>query len=290
MAIDATAGGENANSYITAADADAYFATRLNSSTWEDSDAQEEALIHACVLLEQLDYIGIPVTDTLSEDGWHDAPPYQSLKWPRVLDDRGELIRNYAGAKQVETASIVGTVTGDGDATVIVTAEGLTGSPITLNVAVLETDTAAEAATKIRAALNANAAITAFFAVSGSGADVVLTALVEAADDSTMTLAYDNDTCTGLTGDATSADTTPGALYAVPRPIKLAQCEVAIWLLETGAGQGVGSGNESLIGVDLGPIKLKYDASASLSVIDPMGLPGEAARFLKGLRLWPVVA
>jgi hypothetical protein len=290
MAIDATAGGENANSYITEADADAYFTSRPNSSAWEDSETKEAALIHACVLLDQLDYIGIPVTDTFDEEGLIDAPPYQSLKWPRVLNDNGDLIRNYAGTKQVETAAIVGTITGDGDVTVTVTAEGLAGSPVTLNVAVLNGDTATTVATKIRAALNANASVTEFFVVSGSGADVVLTALEEAENDATMNLAYNNGTCTGLTGDTTSTNTIPGAEYAVPRPVKLAQCETALWLLEAGAGEGVEAGSESLVGVDLGPIKLKYDSGVSVAVLDAVGLPVEASRFLKGLRMWPVVA
>lgn len=291
MAIDATAGGVNANSYITVADADVYFSSRLNSSAWDDSATQEEALLHACVILEQFQYVGIPVTDTIHEDGLNDGPPYQALKWPRVLNDDGDLIRNYAGTAQVETATIVGTITGDGDAAVIVTAAGLTDSPITLNVAVLIGDTSAVVATKIRAALNANSNITDFFTVGGSGADVVLTAIDEDANDSTMNVAYDNGTCTGLTGDAASTNTRAGALYAVPEPIKRAQCEVALWLLETGAAEGAAAGSESLMSVNLGPIKLNYDSGSALSfAVDRTGLPIEAARFLQGLRHYAVLA
>jgi hypothetical protein len=290
MALDATAGGENSNSYVIVAEADAYFAMRLNSATFDDSDLKEEALLHACLLLEQLDYIGIPVTDTPEEDGYNDAPPFQALKWPRVTEN-GELIRNYGGTKQVETATVIGTITGSGNATVTVTADGLTGSPIALSVAVLELDTASDVATKIRTALNTDSDITDFFIVGGTGAAITLTAKTEAANDATMNLAYDNDTCTGLTGNPTSVDTTPGALYAVPTPIKYAQCEVALWLLQTGSDAGGVSGSEQLLGVDLGPIKLKYGAGDSGGAsTDLSGLPIQAARFLKGLRLYAIAA
>lgn len=291
MAIDATPGGADANSYISVADADAYFAMRLNSATFDDSLVKEEALLHACLLLEQLDYIGIPVTDTVNEDGMNNGPPFQALKWPRVLNDDGDPVRNFGGQKQVETATIVGTITGDGDATVIVTADGLTGSPITLNIAVLNLDTASAVATKIRTALNANSDITDFFTIGGTGAAITLTANEEAANDTTMNLAYDNGTCTGLTGDATSIDTTVGALYAVPKPIQYAQCEVALWLLQTGSDAGGVAGSESLLGVELGPIKLKYGSTADGGfTLDPSGLPIQAARFLKGLRLYAIAA
>lgn len=51
MAIDATLGGANANSYVTLAEADAYFENHPYASVW---DGQEEVLIYACVLLDNL--------------------------------------------------------------------------------------------------------------------------------------------------------------------------------------------------------------------------------------------
>lgn len=117
-----------------------------------------------------------------------------------------------SGVFQVETATVVGTVTGSGNATVVVTAAGMTGSPITVSVAVLSGDTASVVATKIRAALNANAVIAAFFTISGTAADVVLTRTVSAANDATMNCSVDNGTCTGLTTAASSANTTAGVL------------------------------------------------------------------------------
>lgn len=124
-----------------------------------------------------------------------------------------------AGVKQIETAIIVGTIgpAGAGDASVTVTAAGMTNSPKTISVAVANDDTASDVAGKIRTALIADADIgdpdTGFFTIGGASANVVLTANAEAANDATMNLAYDNDTCTGLTPDATSNDTLAGVAF-----------------------------------------------------------------------------
>jgi hypothetical protein len=115
-----------------------------------------------------------------------------------------------SGTFQVETATVVGTITTAGNASVIVTAAGMTGSPITVPVAVAEDDDADAIATKIRAALNANAVIAAFFTIGGTGADVVLTRTKSAANDATMNIALADDTSDGITEDATSANTTAG--------------------------------------------------------------------------------
>lgn len=115
-----------------------------------------------------------------------------------------------SGVAQQITATIVGTITGSGNATFTLTAAGMTGSPIVLSVAVLNTDVASVTATKARTALAANAVIAAFFSIGGTGADVLLTRLRSLVNDATMNLAYTNDTCTGLTPDATSTATTAG--------------------------------------------------------------------------------
>lgn len=118
-----------------------------------------------------------------------------------------------SGVLQVETATVVGTITGAGNATVIVTAAGMTGSPKTIDVAVAVDDTASIVAGKIRAALAADADVSALFEVSGSGANVVLTrkhSVGSAANDATLNISIDNGTCTGLTTAATSTNTTAG--------------------------------------------------------------------------------
>lgn len=164
MAIDATPGSATANSYITLVDAQAYFDTRLNTDAWEDSSLQEEALLQACLRLEQYDYVGVVVTDT------------QILKWPRMFNDEGDLIRNYP-------------------------------------------------------------------------------------------------------------------INAVPMPIKQAQCELALALLDLGS-ESVAAGTVSSLKIG-NSVEVKY-ATGSTAVVDTSvdwtGLPIQAARFLKGLRLVNVLA
>lgn len=118
------------------------------------------------------------------------------------------------GTCQVETAVIVGTITGDGNATFTLTKAGMTGSPIATSVAVLTGDDPTAVATKAAAAMNLVANITAVCTVVADGINVVVTAKTAAANDATFNLAYTNDTCTGLTPDATSTDTLAGEDYA----------------------------------------------------------------------------
>lgn len=115
-----------------------------------------------------------------------------------------------SGVLQVETAVVVGTITTAGNVEVIVTAAGMTGSPKTINVAVALDDDASAVAGKIRAALAADTEVSAMFSVSGSGANVVLTAIKSAANDAILNIAVDNGTAAGLTPDATSNNTTSG--------------------------------------------------------------------------------
>ena len=118
------------------------------------------------------------------------------------------------GTRQVETATVVGTITAAGNASVVVTAAGMTGSPKTILVPVEEGDDAAAIAGKIRAALAADAAITALFAVSGDTDKIILTRLIRAANDATLNIAIADGTCTGITEAANSANTTGGVAAA----------------------------------------------------------------------------
>lgn len=130
-----------------------------------------------------------------------------------------------AGTAQVETATAAGTITFSGNAAVVVTAAGMTGSPKTINVPVLNGDTAAVWAGKVRTALAADAAVSALFTVSGTSTAIVLTRKpvktytigmtsvpLYAANDGTLNISLDNGTCTGITTAATSANTTAGVL------------------------------------------------------------------------------
>lgn len=117
-----------------------------------------------------------------------------------------------SGVAQVETATIVGTITLAGDATFTLTAAGVTGSPLAVSVGVLLGDTATVVAAKAAAVFNATAAIAALYSATSLAADLILTATKSAANDGTLNIAYTNGTCTGLTPDATSTDTAGGVL------------------------------------------------------------------------------
>jgi len=71
--IDATIGGASANSYVTLADAEAYFETVPSSSNWDDKtdDQKNRALISATRWIDALSFYGNRCTET------------QALKWPR---------------------------------------------------------------------------------------------------------------------------------------------------------------------------------------------------------------
>lgn len=123
--------------------------------------------------------------------------------------------------QQVETVTVLGSVTGSGNAAVVVTALGMVNSPKTIAVAVLNGDSASSVGGKIRTALAAEPDVKNFFDVSGSGANVILTTKSARANDTTLTVTVDNWTCTGLTF-ATSVNTTAGVAgprYAVARSV-----------------------------------------------------------------------
>jgi len=136
-------------------------------------------------------------------------PPLSAAIGTGLWQDRTGLY-GILGVKQVETTTVLGTVTLNGNAAVTVTAASMVGSPYVLNVAVLNGDTATVVAGKVRTALGLDATVTAFFTVSGAGADVILTDLHGRANDATMNLRITNGTCTGLTL-ADSANTTAGS-------------------------------------------------------------------------------
>lgn len=112
--------------------------------------------------------------------------------------------------QQIETATVIGTVTGAGDASVIVTSAYMANSPKTFAVAMAGTETASQAAALIRLALVFDADISAVFVVSGATDKVVLTSHVSRANDTTLNIATANGTCTGLTAAPTSANTQAG--------------------------------------------------------------------------------
>ena len=117
------------------------------------------------------------------------------------------------GIRQVETATIVGTITNAGNAHVVVTATGMGGTPKTVVVALGLGDVADVIAAKIRAALILDADVNAWFETGGSGNLVTLTRRIAAADVAAINIDVHNDApCAGITDDATSDPTTTGVL------------------------------------------------------------------------------
>ena len=121
-------------------------------------------------------------------------------------------ITTLADRVQVETATVVGTISTAGNATVIVTAAGVTGSPITFPVAVALSDTATAVAGKIRTALSGNANLTALYTVGGPGASVTLTRNAIANEDANLNISVANGTCAGLTAALISTHTQSACL------------------------------------------------------------------------------
>ena len=120
-----------------------------------------------------------------------------------------------AGTAQIATAQASGTITLAGNATITVTAAGMTGSPKAISVAVALSDTAATWAGKVRTALAADADVSALFTTGGTTTAISLTRKVNSlgilpANDGTLNIAIANGTCTGITAAPTSADTTAG--------------------------------------------------------------------------------
>lgn len=134
------------------------------------------------------------------------------LKPGVVLPMHGGALGSANGVAQVETATVAGVIiaAGAGNVSVEVSSKGFADGSKTFAVAVENSDTAAQVAAKIRAALSADAETAALFTVSGAGAAVILTSKAVGANDSTLNIATSTGTATGLTAAPTSANTTPG--------------------------------------------------------------------------------
>ncbi len=139
----------------------------------------------------------------------------ETLTWNSAT---GAITGTDAGVAQVETATVVAAAgcTSNGNLPVTVTGALITGSPLTVQVALTTAThtTANLIATAIRSALNANAAVAAEYTAGGSGADVTLTkASTATANDATLNVAW--TTTLGVTAVTTSVDTTAGVMASL---------------------------------------------------------------------------
>ncbi|WP_432662553.1 hypothetical protein R9X47_18700 [Wukongibacter baidiensis] len=154
-----------------------------------------------------------------------------------------ETTKGVAEVQQVETATTIAAdvIDGNGNYDVTVTAAdgGNLAAGKTINVAVVATDDADAVAGKVRTALGADGDVTTWFAVSGAGSDIVLTANTAAADDTTINISLADGTSTATTSNGgagsaltavpNSVDTTAGAAEAK---------EVATTTVTAGATRG----------------------------------------------------
>ena len=111
---------------------------------------------------------------------------------------------------QIETCTVVATITIPGNGKVTITSAYIPTSPVIVSFAVLGADNASAVALAARTALALNAAVSDQFQVSGATDKIILTARVARANDTTLNIAIIDDTCTGITPAATSADTQAG--------------------------------------------------------------------------------
>ena len=128
-----------------------------------------------------------------------------------------------AGAAQIETATAAGTASASGNVTTTVTSAGMTGSPLAITTAILNGDTAATWAGKVRTSLAANATIAERFDVSGTTTCIILTrkpGTVLTSDNETVNLFLATDATlnialtgpAGVTAAPTSANTLAGTV------------------------------------------------------------------------------
>jgi hypothetical protein len=99
MALDATVGGSTSNSYVTRAEADAYFADRLNATDFTGASTanRDAALITATRRIDEEMFLGLKASTT------------QALKWPRVnvQDEDGYYFDSEAIPERVKQATFI---------------------------------------------------------------------------------------------------------------------------------------------------------------------------------------
>lgn len=156
------------------------------------------------VVIAGTNYADEAITETIALNGTTTVPGTKAFKTVTSITVPAQ---THIPVQQVETATIVGTITKEGTATVTVTS-ALYEEPVVMHVPVAVGDDASAVAEKIRAYIEP--ILEDEFTVSGEGASVVLTAVAPAANDDTLNIAVTNGTCEGLTPDATSDNTTPG--------------------------------------------------------------------------------
>ena len=169
------------------------------------------------------------------------------------------------GTRQVMTATVATPSVADGDVVVTVTAANMGGTPKDVTVTVANEDTVAQVATKLRAALAADANVGAFFDIAASGAVVTLTRKTHAANDPAMALAVKTDASnTGVTID--DAITVQGALATSCTITVTPEVEYAAIPALTGVPQHVKGEGSSATKIDNWAITTQATTGVTITV------------------------
>lgn len=111
---------------------------------------------------------------------------------------RYELVLPYGSVAQVETAVVNALILGAGSLNVVISSQDIPGSPLAVPVPVVDGDFGDVVADKIRVALGAVPAITDFYAVGGTGVNIILTELNPDGNDPTLRIDVQAGTAIGF--------------------------------------------------------------------------------------------
>jgi hypothetical protein len=131
--------------------------------------------------------------------------------------------------RQVEIMTVLGgAAAANGNITVTNTAGGLGGSPLATVVAVLDADSVATVAKKIKIALDAVGAITAFSTVTAIGDKIYWIKLAAAANDATMNIAITAVGGTRFSSAANSTNAVAGNTFALTKKPRYAMLDESV--------------------------------------------------------------
>jgi hypothetical protein len=109
------------------------------------------------------------------------------------------------------------------------------GSPLAIDVPVTLGQTASQWMATVRAYFSAIPQIQMLFAVSGSGANMVLTRKSPyAGNDSTLNIAIAQTTATGITASPTSVNTTAGVAFSAMSEITFYDANISVAASQVG--------------------------------------------------------
>jgi hypothetical protein len=167
---------------------------------------------------------------------------------------------------QVETATVLGTITAAGSVLVTLTSNLLPGFPPLVIEGFASGSSAPVVAAEIAVRLQASSLVTAHYDIILSGSTVALRVLVATDNDATLNLAIANDTATGLTAAPTSENTTAGVGGVITTggdgkdlegaPIVTGWSPYLLALRNTGAGIVEITTNSALTGVGAGKLRI----------------------------------